>query len=89
MHKHEVRPAIVQYVAHAEHDRGRYVVQILTLLHDIQVEMRPYLKQRQYLIKHLPMLARHADETVDSVRLFELRNERRHLDSFWTGPERQ
>jgi hypothetical protein len=44
VHKHDIRAAILDDIAHAERDGRGDVVQILIGLHDVQVEVRPDLE---------------------------------------------
>ncbi|MNO70131.1 hypothetical protein D3C76_610030 [compost metagenome] len=50
---------------HALQDGGGDVGQVLTGLHDIQVEIRLNTKQTQHLVQHFSMLSGHANLGVE------------------------
>ena len=88
MDQDHIRLALLEYVAHAGKHAGSDIVQVLPLLHDIQVIIRLHLEYAQHLVQHLPMLPRHAHDRLKLLRiLLELLHQRAHLDGLRAGSE--
>ena len=87
MDKHNVRLRFAEHLAHAlEHarrDRG----QILPLLHDVQVVIRPDAEAVHDGVEHLPVLRRDAHDALNLGVLLQFEHERRHFDRFRPGAE--
>lgn len=88
MDKNHIRAALLEHIAKAgEHACGD-IGEILPLSHDVQVEIRPHVKDAQHLIKHLAMLPRHAHDCFEFFRTpLELLHQRTHLYCLRTGAE--
>ena len=81
---------LLQDVAHAGEHAGRDVVQVLPLLHDVQVEVRLDLEDPEHLVQHLPMLPGDAHNRLKLFRtLLELLHQRAHLDGLGAGSENE
>ena len=79
-----------KHIAHPREHPRRHIIQVLPLLHDIQVEVRLHLEDPQHLVQHLPMLPRHAHDRLKLLRiLLELLHQRAHLDGLRPGPENE
>ena len=82
--------ALLKHVAHTGKHAGSHVVQVLPLLHDIQVIVRLYIEDAKYLIQHLPVLTGHAHDRLKLLRiLLELLHQRAHLDGLRAGSENE
>ena len=66
MNEDNIRLANLEDVAHAGKDTCGYVIEVLTLLHDVEVVVRSDIEDGEYLIEHLAML------TCDAYDGFEL-----------------
>ena len=79
--QHHIGLALLEYVAHTGEHAGGDVVQVLSLLHNIEVEVGLHLEDAQHLVKHLAVLSRHAHNRLKLLRiLLELLDQRAHLD---------
>ena len=58
----DVGLALFQHVAHAGEHAGRDVVEVLPLLHDVQVVVGADVKDTEHLVQHLAVLAGDADD---------------------------
>ncbi len=74
------------HVAQAGEHTGGDVVQVLPLLHDVEVVMGLYPEEVQYLVEHLTVLSGHADEGLEMVALpLKGFDQRGHFDGFGAG----
>ena len=90
MDQDDIRLAFLEHVAHAGEHAGSYVVQVLPVLHDIQVKIRLHIEDAQHLVQHLPMLPSHAHNRLELLRiLLELLHQRAHLDGLRAGSENE
>ena len=81
MDQNHIRLDFLQDIAHAGKHPCGHVVEILALLHDVQVVIRHDLEDAQHLVQHLAVLARHAHNRLELSRiLLELLYQRAHLD---------
>ena len=88
MHQDDVRFGLFEYVSHAHQYPCSNVVQVLSLLHDVQVVVGYDVEQVKYLVEHLPVLPGHAYEGGEVLRVFfEGLYQRGHFDGFRSGPE--
>ena len=88
MNKDDIRLRFIQHIAQPKEYTGSHVVQVLTLLHDVQVIIRIHSENLQHLIQHLPMLPRYADYCLECFRmLLELLDQRAHLNGLRAGSE--
>jgi hypothetical protein len=62
VHQYHIRFRLVQHITHPGQHTGGYIIQILPLLHDVQVIIRLDIEYLQHLIEHFTMLPRHADD---------------------------
>ena len=67
----------------------RHIEQRLLVLHNRKVIVRNYMKCLQHLIQHLTMLAGHANDRLQFLTLFELIDQRTHLDCFRAGSKNE
>ena len=90
MDQDHIRLALLEHVAHAGKHAGSDIVQVLPLLHDIQVIIRLHIEDAQHLIQHLPMLPSHAHDRLKFLRiLLELFHQRAHLNGLRAGSENE
>ncbi len=83
VHQHDVRLRFAQYRLQPLKHADRNLVQRLPIFHHVQIVIRLDLEHFQYLVEHLAMLSRHADDRFDPVRvLLQFENQRSHLDRF-------
>ncbi len=84
--QHDIRHAHLEHVAHARQHAGRDVVQVLPLLHDVEVEVRLHLEDPQHLVQHLAVLAGDTDYCLEIFWMFlKLLYQRAHLDGLRAG----
>src|SRR5574344_1413792 len=88
MNKHYIRLALLEHVTHSVEDTYSHICQVLTLLHDVQVNIRLDIEYFEHLIEHFTMLTCYAyDGSKFLVSLLEFLNQRTHLNSFGTSAE--
>ena len=79
--QHHIWLARLEHVAHTGEHAGGDIVQVLPLLHDIEVVVGLDAEDVQDLVQHLPVLAGDADPGFEVFRmLLELLDQRAHLD---------
>ena len=90
VHEKYVGTALLEHIAHTEqHTRGD-VVEILSLLHYVEVEVGFYFEEFQNLVEHLTVLARNADDCLKLfAALLERFHQRSHLDGLRAGSEHE
>ena len=90
MNQNNIRSCFLQYIPHTSQHPCRNIVQILSLLHDIQIIIRFDVEYLQHLIQHFPMLSGYAHHSLYPFWLFlEFFHQRSHLDCLRTGAEDQ
>ena len=90
MHQHHIRLDLLQHITHPRQHTRRHVIQVLPLLHDIQIIVRSDLKNPQHLVQHLAMLPRHTHDGLKLLwMLLELLYQRTHFDGLGPRPEHQ
>ena len=87
MHEHHVGFDLSEHVAHAQEHTASHVVEILSWLHNIQIVIRGDAEYLKHLVKHLAMLACHADTCLERIVFFKFQHEWSHLDSFGSCAE--
>ena len=88
MYQHNVWLRLFQYVTHACQHAGCHVIEVLTLLHDVQVVVGLYVKDAQHLVEHLAVLTRHANLCLKvGVVFLKGFHQWSHLDGFRPGAE--
>ena len=86
--EHYVGPRLTEHVAHAEQHARGHVVEILPLLHYVEVVVGTDVEYLKHLVEHLPVLAGDAYRGAElSGMLLEFLYERSHLDGLGAGPE--
>ena len=85
--KHDVRLHLAEHVAHALEHARRDGGQVLPLLHDVQVVIRPDTEAVHDGVEHFPVLRRDAHDALDLGVLLQFEYERRHFDRFRPGAE--
>ena len=79
--QHHIGLALLEHVAHTGEHAGGDVVQVLSLLHNVEVEVGLHLEDAQHLVQHLAVLSRHAHNRLKLLRIFlELLHQRAHLN---------
>ena len=90
MYEHHIGLHLTQHVTHAQQHTGCHVIQVLPLLHDVEVIVGNYLKESQHLVEHLTVLTCHAYNRLEILGiLFECLHQRSHLDSFGASAKYQ
>ena len=88
MDEHYIGLADLEDVAHAGEDACGYVIEILTLLHDVEVVIGLDIEDAEYLVEHLAMLT---GDAYDGFELFwvllEFLYQWAHLDCLRSGAE--
>ena len=88
VNQHEVRLRLLQDRTHSGQHTGGYVIEVLSLFHDIQIVIRMNIENMQHLIQHLPMLPGNTYDRIENVGiLLELLDKRSHFDGLWTSAE--
>ena len=87
MDKHNVRLHLAEHLAHALEHARRDGGQVLPLLHDVQVVIRPDAEAVHDGVEHLPVLRRDAHDALELRVLLKLEHERCHFDRFRPGAE--
>lgn len=88
MDKDHIGLDFLEHVSRAGQHAGGDVVQVLALLHDVQVKIRLHLKYLEHLVQHLPMLPGDAHDGLELIGIFlELLHQGAHLDGLWAGAE--
>ena len=70
VNEYQVGLGAVKDVAHAGEHTGCDIVQVLTLLHDVQVKVGSDIKYLEYLVKHLSVLSGNANNSFELVGVF-------------------
>ena len=90
MNQYYIRMNFFQDITHTQQYSGSNVVQILSLLHDIQVIIRLDIENMENLVKHFTVLSGYANQCFKLMRSFlELFHQRGHFYSFWTCSKNQ
>ncbi len=88
--KHHVRLHLPVHIAQSGKHPGGDIVEVLPLLHDVEVVMGRDAEQPQYLVEHLAVLTGNADKGLEPVGLFlKCFHQRGYLDGFGTGAKDQ
>ena len=90
MYQYHIGLYLFQYITHTGQHTSGHIIQILSLLHDIQIIIRFDVEYLQHLIQHFPMLSGYAHHSLYPFWLFlEFFHQRSHLDCLRTGAEDQ
>ena len=88
MDKYHIGLALLEDITHAIKYANSHICKVLSLLHDVQVNIWLDIEDFQHLVEHFTMLTCYA---YDGFKLFcvflELLHQRAHLDGFWTSAE--
>ena len=88
MDKHNIGLCFLEDIPHPNQHSRSHVIQVLPLLHYIEIIIRLHFEYPQHLVQHLPMLPRHAHDGPKVLRiLLELLHQRTHLNRLRPGPE--
>ena len=88
MNEYDIRTALLKYVTESGEDTCSDIGEVLTLLHDVEVVVRGYIEDLEYLIEHFAMLTGDAHDGLELIgTLLELLDQWAHLDGLWTGSE--
>ena len=85
MHQHEVRLFARDHLAHPDDDLGGDIPKRLARRHDVEIDIRAFIKGGKHLVEHLPVLAGDADNLVHQLAGPDLAHHRHHLDAFRPG----
>ena len=81
MDQNDIGLDLIQHIPHPGQHPRRDIVQVLPLLHDIQIIIRLHIENCQHLVQHFPMLPRHAHNRLERLRiLLERLHQRTHLN---------
>ena len=90
MDQNHIRLALFEHIAHASKHAGGDIVEILPLLHDVQVVIRLHIEDPEHLVQHLTVLSRYSHDCLEILRiLLELLHQRAHLDGLRASPENE
>ena len=90
MDKDHIGLNFFQHITHPRKHASSDVIEVLPLLHDIQVIVGLNLKYLEHLVQHLAVLTGHANYRFKLIRmLLELLHQGAHLDGLWTGSENE
>ena len=90
MDQNHIRLRLLQHIPHPGKHPGGNVVQILPLLHDVQVVIRFHFENPEHLVQHLSMLAGHAHYRFELPRMpLEFFHQGAHFDGFGAGAENE
>ena len=70
MHQHYIGFALVEHIAHTREHTCCDIVEVLPLLHDVQVIIRLHVKDGEYLVQHFTVLTRHANNRFKLTGMF-------------------
>lgn len=85
MNEHYIRFALFEHVTHSVKDTYSHIGQILSLLHDIQVNIWLDIKYFEHLVEHFTMLTCYAYDGFELFStLLKFLYKRAHLNSFGT-----
>ena len=88
MYQHHIGLAFLEDITHAREHSSRDIIQVLTLLHDVEVIVGGYVEDAKHLIQHLAMLTGDAHDRLEILCIFlELLHQRSHLNGLWAGPK--
>lgn len=88
MHQYDVGLRLDENITHACEHTGGDIIEILPLLHDVEVVVRLDIKDFEHLVKHLAVLSRNADYCFKLLGMFlELLDKRCHFYRFGTCAE--
>ena len=88
--QHHIGLARLEHVAHTGEHAGGDIVEVLPLLHDVQVVIRLHIEDPEHLVQHLTVLSRYAHDCLEILRiLLELLHQRAHLDALRAGSENE
>lgn len=88
MHQDYIGLALLEHIAHSGEYAGGDVIQVLSLLHYVQVKIRRDLKYTEHLVQHLTVLTGYSHYCLKLIRmLLELLYQRGHLYGLGAGSE--
>ena len=88
MDQHHIWLALFEHVTHTGEHAGGDIVQVLSLLHNVEIIVRLHLEYLEHLVQHLAVLTGHTHNCLKIFRIFlELLHQRAHLDGLWPGSE--
>ena len=86
MYQYHIRLALLEHISHTCQYPGGNIIQVLSLLHDIEVEVWLHLKDVQHLVKHFSMLTCYANDGLKLIAVFlKFLHQRAHLDGLRSG----
>ena len=88
MYKYNIGFALFEHITHTVKDANGNIGQVLSLFHDIQVNVWLDIEYFQHLVKHFTMLTRYTYYCFKFIWMFlKLLYQRTHLDSLRSGSE--
>ena len=86
VYQHHIGLALLEHIAHTSKNTGRDIVEVLPLLHDVQVVIGLHIKDSEHLVQHLTVLAGNTNDSLEIFRIFlELLHQWAHLNGLRTG----
>ncbi|MOA49506.1 hypothetical protein D3C78_1723930 [compost metagenome] len=85
MNQYDIGTKLFEHPLQALQYRNSDIRQVLTCLHDVEIEIRLDAEKPQYLVKHFPVLTSHAHLGFKPGVGRKRQRQRRHLDRFGTG----
>ena len=90
MDQYHIGLDLFKHIPHPGKHPSCDIIQVLPLLHNIQIVIRLYFKYLQHLVQHLPMLPGYAHHRPELPRmLLELFHQGTHFDGFGAGAENE
>ena len=84
VNEHHIGLALLEDIAHTSEYTGRDIVEVLSLLHDVQVVIGLHIKDGEHLVQHLTVLTGNTHYSLKLCRvLLELLHQRAHFNSLW------
>ena len=86
MNQHDIGSANLKHIPHSCKHTGGNIIQVLPLLHDVEVVVRLHIKYGQHLVEHFSMLTSNANNSFEIYCvLLELFYQWTHLDGLRTS----
>ena len=88
MDEHDIGLTLFENVTHAAQDADCDIGEVLSLLHDIEVDVGLDIEYLEHLVEHFTMLTCDALDGLELIcPLLEFLHQRTHLDGLRTGAE--
>lgn len=88
MNQYNIWLALLEYISHSSQHTGSDIIQVLSLLHDVEIIIWFYLKYIQYLVEHLSVLTSYTNDGLKPIiMLLKLFYQWAHFYCLWTSSE--